>query len=123
MGRPWTADGFRSSWGKLSDCAGIGDLTFHDLRRTAVVRLAIAGATVPQRDVHRAYTTRADLARTTSFLIMGLVGIIIASIVNVFLASSIVQLAISVVGFIVFVGLTAYDMQRITVCQSACRPS
>jgi FtsH-binding integral membrane protein len=44
---------------------------------------------------------------------MGLVGIIIASIVNVFLASSIVQLAISVVGVIVFVGLTAYDTQRI----------
>jgi FtsH-binding integral membrane protein len=59
------------------------------------------------------YTTRADLARTASFLMMGLVGIIIASIVNVFLASSIVQLAISVVGVIVFVGLTAYDTQRI----------
>jgi FtsH-binding integral membrane protein len=59
------------------------------------------------------YTTRTDLARTGSFLLMGLVGIIIASIVNVFLASSIVQLAISVVGVIVFVGLTAYDTQRI----------
>ena len=59
------------------------------------------------------YTTRADLARTASFLLMGLVGIIIASIVNLFLASSIVQLAISVVGVIVFVGLTAYDTQRI----------
>jgi len=59
------------------------------------------------------YTTRADLARAASFLLMGLVGITIASIVNVFLASSIVQLAISVVGVIVFVGLTAYDTQRI----------
>jgi integrase len=48
IGRPWTADGFRSSWGKLSYRAGIGDLTFHDLRGTAVVRLAIAGATVSQ---------------------------------------------------------------------------
>lgn len=48
LGRPWTGDGFRSSWGKLSDRAGINDLTFHDLRGTAVVRLAIAGATVPQ---------------------------------------------------------------------------
>jgi len=47
-GRPWTSDGFRTSWGKLSDRAGIGDLTFHDLRGTAIVRLAIAGATVPQ---------------------------------------------------------------------------
>ena len=59
------------------------------------------------------YTTHADLARTASFLVMGLVGIIIASIVNLLLASSIVQLAISVVGVIVFVGLTAYDTQRI----------
>ena len=59
------------------------------------------------------YTTRTDLAGTASFLLMGLVGIIIASIVNVFLASSMVQLAISVVGVIVFVGLTAYDTQRI----------
>jgi len=59
------------------------------------------------------YTTRADLARTASFLLMGLVGIIIASIVSVFFASSIVQLAISVVGVIVLVGLTAYDTQRI----------
>jgi integrase len=48
FGRPWTSDGFRSSWAKACDRAGIQDLTFHDLRGTAVVRLAIAGATVPQ---------------------------------------------------------------------------
>jgi hypothetical protein len=48
LGRPWTADGFRSSRGKLSERAHIHDLTFHDLRGTAVVRLAIACATVPQ---------------------------------------------------------------------------
>ena len=59
------------------------------------------------------YTTRTDLARTGSFLLMGLFGIIIASLVNMFLASSALQLAISVIGVIVFVGLTAYDTQRI----------
>lgn len=48
LGRPWTSDGFRTSWGKACDRAGISELTFHDLRGTAVVRLAIAGATVPQ---------------------------------------------------------------------------
>ena len=48
LGRPWTADGFGSSCGKLSDRAGIDDHTFHNLRGTAVVRLAIAGGTVPQ---------------------------------------------------------------------------
>lgn len=59
------------------------------------------------------YTTRADLARFGSFLMMGLFGIIIASLVNLFLASSTLQLAISVIGVFVFVGLTAYDTQRI----------
>lgn len=59
------------------------------------------------------YTTRTDLARFGSFLLMGLFGIIIAGLVNMFLGSSTLQLVISVVGVIVFVGLTAYDTQRI----------
>jgi uncharacterized protein len=59
------------------------------------------------------YTTRTDLARMGSFLLMGLFGVIIASLVNIFLASSALQLAISVIGVLVFVGLTAYDTQRI----------
>jgi uncharacterized protein len=59
------------------------------------------------------YTTRIDLSRFGSFLLMGLFGIIIASLVNAFMASSALQLAISVIGVIVFVGLTAYDTQRI----------
>ncbi|MDF2117839.1 Bax inhibitor-1/YccA family protein [Roseiarcaceae bacterium H3SJ34-1] len=59
------------------------------------------------------YTTRTDLARFGSFLMMSLFGIIIAGLVNLFLASSTLQLAISVIGVIAFVGLTAYDTQRI----------
>lgn len=59
------------------------------------------------------YTTRTDLSRVGSFLIMGLIGIIIAGLVNLFLASSALQLAISMIGVIIFVGLTAYDTQRI----------
>ena len=47
-GRPWTSDGFRTSWGKACDAAGIEGLTFHDLRGTAVTRLALAGCTVPE---------------------------------------------------------------------------
>jgi integrase len=47
-GRPWTQDGFRTSWGKTVAKAGITGLTFHDIRGTAVTRLAIAGATVPE---------------------------------------------------------------------------
>ncbi len=59
------------------------------------------------------HTTRTDLSRLGSFLLMGLIGIIIAGVANVLLASSALQLAISVIGVIVFVGLTAYDTQRI----------
>lgn len=47
-GHPWTSDGFRASWKKLCVKAGIKELTFHDLRGSAVVRLALATATVPQ---------------------------------------------------------------------------
>jgi uncharacterized protein len=59
------------------------------------------------------YTTRTDLSRFGSFLMMGLIGIILASLVNIFIGSSALQFAISVIGIIVFVGLTAYDTQRI----------
>ena len=59
------------------------------------------------------YTTKRDLTKFGSFLIMGLIGIIIASIVNIFLQSSAMQFVISCVGVLVFVGLTAYDTQKI----------
>ncbi|MVT64865.1 BAX inhibitor (BI)-1/YccA family protein [Bradyrhizobium pachyrhizi] len=59
------------------------------------------------------YTTRTDLSRFGSFLMMGLIGIVIASLVNIFLESNGLQFAISIMGVIVFVGLTAYDTQRI----------
>ncbi len=59
------------------------------------------------------YTTKRDLSGMGSFLIMGLIGIIIASLVNIFLESSALQFAISVIGVLVFTGLTAYDTQRI----------
>jgi hypothetical protein len=59
------------------------------------------------------YTTKADLTRMGSFMMMGLIGIIIASIVNIFIGSGALAFAISVIGVVVFVGLTAYDTQRI----------
>ncbi|MGI9385517.1 MAG: Bax inhibitor-1/YccA family protein [Methyloligellaceae bacterium] len=59
------------------------------------------------------YTTKKDLSGWGSFLIMGLIGILIAMVVNIFLASSALQFAISVIGVLVFAGLTAYDTQRI----------
>jgi FtsH-binding integral membrane protein len=59
------------------------------------------------------YTTKRDLTNFGSFLFMGLIGIIIAMVVNIFLASSALQFAISVIGVLVFTGLTAWDTQRI----------
>ena len=59
------------------------------------------------------YTTQRDLSGWGSFLIMGLFGLILASIVNIFLASSALEFVISAVGVLVFAGLTAYDTQRI----------
>ena len=59
------------------------------------------------------YTTKKDISGWGSFLFIGLIGIIIASIVNIFLHSSGLSFAVSIIGVLVFAGLTAYDTQRI----------
>ena len=59
------------------------------------------------------YTTSRDLTGIGSFLFMGLIGIVIAMVVNIFLASSALGFAISIIGVLVFTGLTAYDTQKI----------
>jgi FtsH-binding integral membrane protein len=59
------------------------------------------------------YTTKRDLSGFGTFLMMGLIGVIIASIVNLFLQSGAMSLVISVLGVLVFAGLTAYDTQKI----------
>lgn len=59
------------------------------------------------------YTTKKDLSAMGTFLIMGVIGLIVASIVNIFIASSAMAFAISVLGVLIFAGLTAYDTQKI----------
>jgi FtsH-binding integral membrane protein len=59
------------------------------------------------------YTTRRDLSQFGSFLFMGLIGIVLASLVNIFIGSSALLFATSVIGVVVFTGLTAWDTQRI----------
>jgi FtsH-binding integral membrane protein len=59
------------------------------------------------------YTTKRDLSGWGSFLFMGLIGIIIASLVNLFMVSTALQFVISIIGVLVFAGLTAYDTQQI----------
>lgn len=72
----------------------------------------ITGATFGAMSLY-GYTTSRDLSKFGAFLFMGLIGVIVAIIVNIFLASSALQFAISVIGVLVFTGLTAYDTQRI----------
>jgi len=59
------------------------------------------------------YTTKRDLTGVGNFMIMGLIGLIIASVVNIFMQSSMLEFAISAIGVVIFVGLTAYDTQKI----------
>jgi len=59
------------------------------------------------------YTTKRDMTGMGSFLMMGLFGIIIASLVNIFIGSSMLQFVVSVIGVLVFAGLTAWDTQRL----------
>jgi hypothetical protein len=59
------------------------------------------------------YTTQRSLSGMGSFLMMGLIGLILASLVNIFLASSALQFAISAIGVLIFAGLTAYDTQKL----------
>lgn len=59
------------------------------------------------------YTTKRDLSAMGSFLMMGLIGLIIASVVNIFMQSTMMEFAISAIGVLIFVGLTAYDTQKI----------
>ncbi|HEY5995424.1 MAG TPA: Bax inhibitor-1/YccA family protein, partial [Candidatus Deferrimicrobiaceae bacterium] len=61
------------------------------------------------------YVTKRDLTGFGSFLFMGLIGIVIASVVNIFLKSSMMSFVISCVGVLVFLGLTAYDTQKLKV--------
>jgi FtsH-binding integral membrane protein len=59
------------------------------------------------------YATKKDLSGFGTFLIMGLIGIIVASLINLFLGSSTLDLVISILGVLIFAGLTAYDTQKI----------
>lgn len=82
--------------------------TGQSIVRTFLVAAAMFGATSLY-----GYTTKRDLTQFGGLLIMGLVGVVIASLVNIFLGWDTLQFAISIIGIIVFVGLTAWDTQTI----------
>ncbi len=80
---------------------------------TSIARVFFITASVFAAMSLYGYTTKRDLTGMGSFLFMGLIGIVIASVVNIFLQSSMMHFIISIVGVLVFVGLTAYDTQNI----------
>ncbi|SFU22291.1 Bax inhibitor-1/YccA family protein [Mesorhizobium sp. YR577] len=80
---------------------------------TSIARTFFIAATMFGATSLYGYTTKRDLSQFSSFLIMGLIGVVIASLVNLFIGSTALQFAISVIGIFVFVGLTAWDTQTI----------
>ena len=86
---------------------------FIEFTQTSIARVFfITAGTFGAMSIY-GYTTKRDLTKFGSFLMMGLIGIIIASIVNIFMKSSMMYFVISVLGVLIFVGLTAYDTQKI----------
>lgn len=85
-------------------------LTFND---ASIARaFFITGATFGAMSLW-GYTTKSDLSGMGSFLMMGIIGLLLASVVNIFMMSSMLQWMVSVAGVVIFTGLTAWDTQRI----------
>ena len=86
---------------------------FIEFTQTSIARVFfITASTFGAMSIY-GYTTKRDLTNFGSFLFMGLIGIIIASIVNIFMQSPALYYGISILGVLIFVGLTAYDTQKI----------
>ena len=86
---------------------------FIEFTQTSIARVFFITASTFGAMSLYGYTTKRDLTKLGSFLMMGLFGIIIASLVNIFMKSSMMYFVISVLGVLIFVGLTAYDTQKI----------
>lgn len=86
---------------------------FHVFTETSVARTFFIAATMFGATSLYGYTTKRDLSQFGSFLIMGLIGVVIAGVVNLFLGSTAVQFAVSLIGIFVCVGLTAWETQTI----------
>ena len=112
-GQNWSYDTLRSFYYAFTAVMGVG---------LAPIFVVYTGASIAQVFFITAatfataslwgYTTKRDLTGFGHFLFMGLIGIVIASIVNIFLASSAVQFTISILGVFIFTGLTAWDTQN-----------
>ena len=79
---------------------------------TSIAQMFLAAAVMFGSVSLYGYTTGRDLSRFSTFLMMGLIGVVVASLINIFVGSSVLQTAVSLIGVLVFTGLTAWDTQR-----------
>jgi len=111
-GRNWSFSSTRTFYYVFTAVMGVSLSTIFAIYTSASIAQVffITAATFAGASLY-GYTTKKDLSGWGSFLIVGLIGIILASIVNIFLQSSALQFAVSIIGVIIFTGLTAYDTQ------------
>jgi len=111
-GKNWSLQGITRFYYAFTAVMGVSMSTiFVVYTATSIAQVFfITAATFAAASLY-GYTTKRDLTTMGSFLIVGLIGIIIASIVNIFLASSAFAFAISIIGVLIFVGMTAWDTQ------------
>jgi len=112
-GRNWSYDTLRTFYYAFTAVMGVGLAPIFAVYTGASIAQVffITAATFAGASLW-GYTTKKDLTGFGHFLFMGLIGIVIASIVNIFLASSAVQFTISILGVFIFTGLTAWDTQN-----------
>jgi len=112
-GQNWTLSKIKNFYYAFTVVMGIGLSTLFAVYTAYSLTQVffITSATFAGASIY-GYTTKKDLTSMGSFLIIGLIGIIIASIVNIFMASSGLSFVISIAGVLIFTGLTAWDTQR-----------
>lgn len=112
IGQNWSFNAKRMFYYAFVAIMGISLSTIFAVYTTAsIVQVFLISAAVFSAASTYGYLTKKDLSSVGSFLIIGLIGVIVASIINIFLASSALQFAISIIGVVIFTGLTAYDTQ------------
>lgn len=111
--RNWSFEFTRNFYYAFTALMGVSLSTIFAIYTTASIAQVffITAATFASASLY-GYTTKKDISGWGSFLLIGLIGIIIASIVNIFLASSALQFTVSIIGVLIFTGLTAYDTQN-----------
>lgn len=124
-GRNWSFEGTRNFYYAFTALMGVSLSTIFAIYAAMSIAQVffITAATFASASLY-GYTTKKDISGWGSFLLVGLIGIIIAMIVNIFLGSPALHFAVSVIGVLIFTGLTAYDTQHAkTTFLSASMPS